>query len=296
MFHARREPILAVPKAVHPLPEWLNHFEDDEEKLSQFRPPSEGSSPSTGVEVHSDRVLKFPPPNMAPPLGPSNPDYTNIDIEVGDWRPKADGHFDKGDEDYPLEFDVDLDFGSDYVSFRSESSTPTSYYCAVNTSDRPTPYQGQIVNGGGYPHVGTDTPLEFPPQGSSTFPLSGPHALPSPLQSSVASASAYNIAGAALIEARADRFLTKMEEGLGSASRPAPGSTLDSFEGDAEGWYDRFNLMDHALPVQQPQGLRVAARFEVPPLYRTATPLPNMGEGGDVKLDAIVISPRSPVF
>ena len=101
---------MAVPKAVHPLPEWLTDFEDDDEE------PSLSTSTlftTTGVEPHSDRVFKRPPLSVAPPLRFSDPGYTG-----------------------------------------------------------------------------------------------------------------------ALIEARADQSLTEMEEGLGFASKPASGSTLDSFEGE----------------------------------------------------------------
>ena len=68
---------------------------------------------------------------MDPPFGfaDSGSDYTSTDIEVGDWCLEEDEGFDEWDEDYdPFEFELDSDFGSDYASFRSESSTPTSYY------------------------------------------------------------------------------------------------------------------------------------------------------------------------
>ena len=70
--HTRREPTLAVPKAVHPLPTWLTHFEDYEELLTKFC-PSEASSPSTstfpvmaGVECYPNQC---PPLNATPLLG-----------------------------------------------------------------------------------------------------------------------------------------------------------------------------------------------------------------------------------
>jgi len=169
---------LAVPKTVHPLPTRLTDFEDyEEELLAKFCPLSEGFSPSTstfftttGVEHHSDRVLEYPPLSMTPPFGFSNPGYTGTGIEVVDWRPEADEHFDKGNEGYdPFEFDVDSDFGSDCVSFESESFAPY----VVGAFDWPTPYQGQIPDG--YPHASGATSLGFPPQGSPSLPLSGPH-------------------------------------------------------------------------------------------------------------------------
>ena len=324
-----------MPKAVHPLPTWLTNFEDHEkELLAEFCPPSEGSedsSPSTStfpamarVEFHSDRALECPPPSMAPLLGFVDPDsdYAGTDIEIGDWCPEEDEDFDEGDEDYdPFEFDVSSDFGSDSVSIISESSTPEGYYI-VDAFDWPTPHQGQTVDGEGYPHASVVTLPEFPPP---SLPSSGPHALPfdpfdlgttqppntlpwsaftdpftgapitaSPIHSSVELISAYNTTDDSLIEARTDRFLAEMEEGLGFASRPASESTLDSFEGDVEGWYET----GYAFPVppQQPQSLRVIAGFEAPPLYTTTISLPNMEEGEDAELDAVVISSRSPAF
>jgi len=84
-----------------------------------------------GVEHHSDCVLKFPPPSMDPLFGfaDSDSEYTGTDIEVGGWCLEEDEGFDEWDEDYdPSEFDLDSDFGSDYASYRSDLSTPTSYY------------------------------------------------------------------------------------------------------------------------------------------------------------------------
>lgn len=130
---------MATPKAVYPLPTWLTHFEDyEEELLAKFCPLSEGSSPSTstfpamaGAEHHSDCVLKCPPLSMDPLFGfaDSDSEYTGTDIEVGGWCLEEDEGFDEWDEDYdPSEFDLDSDFGSDYASYRSELSSPTSYY------------------------------------------------------------------------------------------------------------------------------------------------------------------------
>ena len=306
-----------MPKAVHPLPTWLTHFEDHEEELlAEFCPPSTSTFPVTArVELHSDRVLERPL-GMAPLLGfaASDSDYTGTDIEVRDWCPEEDEDSDEGDEDYDLfESDVDSDFGSDYVSFMSESSTPASYY-VVDAFDWPTPYQGQIADGEGYPHASAVTLPDFPPQGSPFLPSSGPRAPPfdpfdleTTQSSNTIPWSAFTdpFTGAPIttsplqssVEAGADRFLAEMEEGLGFASRPASESALDSFEGDVEGWYDdRFNLTGYAFPVppQQPQSLRGAAGFEAPPLYTTTIPLPNTEEREDVEFDAVVILPRSP--
>ena len=76
----RRGPILAAPKAVHPLPTWLTHFEDyEDELLAEFCPPSKISSPRNPgfpvaivVGLHTGRmfspghnpafeVCRFPP-------------------------------------------------------------------------------------------------------------------------------------------------------------------------------------------------------------------------------------------
>jgi hypothetical protein len=283
------------------------------------------------AELQPDRVIKRPFLGMSPPLGfvDSGLAYTGTDIEVGDLCSEKDEDVDEGDEDYdPFEFDVDSDFGSDYISVRSESSTPTSYYVA-GAFDWPSPYRGKIVDGEGYPHTSTFTLLESPLQGSSSLPSFGSHPTPfdpfdlgtaqppntipwsaftdpftgtpvtaPPLQSPVALVSAYNAADDTLTEAGADWFLAEMEEGLWFASGPTSESTLDSFEGDAEGWYDRFDLTGYTFPAppQQPQSLRVAAGFEAPPPYATAISSPDTEESEDAELDAVVVSPRSPVF
>jgi hypothetical protein len=117
---------------------------------------------------------------MDPLLGftDSDSDYTGTDVEVGDWCPEDDEDSDEGDEDYdPFEFDIDSDVGSDCVSFRSESSTPASYY-VVDGFDWPTPYQGQIADGEGYQHASAFKLLEFPPQDSPSLPSSSSHVPP----------------------------------------------------------------------------------------------------------------------
>jgi hypothetical protein len=128
------------------------------------------------AELQPDRVIKRPSLGMGPPLGfvDSGLAYTGTEIEVGDWCPEEDEDFDEGDADHdPFEFDVDSDFGSDYISVRSESSTPTSYYVAV-AFDWPSPYRGKIADGEGYPHANTFTLLGSPLQGSFPFRLSVP--------------------------------------------------------------------------------------------------------------------------
>ena len=101
-----------------------------------------------------------------------------------------------------------------------------------------------------------------------------------------------------LIEAVVDRLVTKMEEGLGFGSSLTSKLTLDSYGGDVEGWCEWFDLTDYIFPVppQRPQSSRVASDFEASPLRTTAIPLAGTEEDIDVELDAVVVSPRSPVF
>lgn len=247
---------MVAPETVHHLPTRLINFEDYEE------------------EPHSDHA-EYPPLSMAPPLGSPNSDYTDTDIEVGDWRPEADEHFYNGDEDYfyngdedydPLEFDVNSDFGS-------ESLAPY----VVAAFDRPIPYQGQILGGEGCPHASGATSLWFPSHGSPYFPLYGPYAPPfgqldprttqlqdaiswsaftnpftgapitaPSLQPSVTLIPPYHVADDNFIESETDWFL---------ASRHALELTFDPFEGGAEGWYDQSDLTGYAFPVppQQPE-------------------------------------------
>ena len=334
--HTRRELILAVPKAVHPLPTWLTHFEDyEEEFLAKFCPP-EASSPSTstfpamaGVECHPDQC---PPLNATPPLGfeDSDSDCTSTDIEDRDWRSEEDEDLDEEDEDYePFEFIVDSDFGSEYVLFGSGSSTPASYYGA-DAFDWPTPYQGTITDGEACPPVSAVTLLEFPPQGSSSLRPSSPHVAsfdpldlgtPQPLnflpwsastelftgapittlpsQRSATSVFTRNATDDCIVEVDTGRFLVEIEEGYGFWSGSSSEPTLGSLEGNAEGWYDRFDLTSYTFPVppQQPHNPCVVPGLEAPPLMYTATiASPYLEEDGDVRLDAVVISPRSPAF
>ena len=239
---------MAAPNTIHPLPTRLTDFEDCEEGL------------------HSDRV-EYSPLSVTPLLGFSNSDYTDTGVEVGDSRPEADEHFYEGDEDYDsFEFDVNSDFGSELFA---------PY--VVGAFDWPTLYQGQIPDGEGYPHASGTTSPWFPPEGSPSFPLSGPHVPPfnqldlwttqlpdaipwsaftdpftgvpitaPPLQASVTLVPPYHVADDNLVESGVDWFL---------ASRPTPELTFDSFEGGAEGWYDQFNLTGYAFPVppQQPE-------------------------------------------
>ena len=245
---------MAALRTIHPLPTRLTDFEDYEEGLD------------------SDRV-EYSPLSMTPLLGFSNSDYTDTGIEVGDRYPEADEHFDNGDEDYdPFEFDVNSDFGSDYVPFGSGPFAPY----VVGAFDWPTPYQGQIPDGEGCPHASGAT-LWLPPQGSPSFPLSGPHAPPfdqldlwttqlpatipwsaftdpftgapitvPPLQSSATLVPPYHVVDDDLNESGVDWLLD---------SRPASELTFDSSEGGAEGWYDQFHLTGYAFPVppQQPE-------------------------------------------
>ena len=309
-FHAGREPPLAVPKAVYPLPTWLTHFEDyEEELLTEFCPPSKDSSLSTsnfplmvGVEPHPDRVLQCPP---------------------RDWYSEEDEDFDEEDEDYDLfELDVDLDFESDRVSFGSESSAPSSYY-GVDAGDWLTPYQDHITGGEGYPRASAVTFLGSPPKCFPSLPSSGPRApsfdpfdrtttrspefIPwsgftnpftgvpiteTPLpRSSVAQVSTYD---GDPIEAEVDRFLLEVEEGLGFRSGSGLGSESSH---DPEGWYNRFDPTGYTsqVPPQEPKVLHVDAGFKPPPLMHTTTNwLPDLEEGEDAELDAVVISSRTP--
>ncbi|KAF9646168.1 hypothetical protein BDM02DRAFT_278170 [Thelephora ganbajun] len=306
-FFARREPTLAVPKAVYPPPTWLTHFEDyEDELLAEFCPPSEDSIPSTssspamvGVELSSECVLEYPPLNMASLLG----------FADSDSCPEEDEDYD------PFEFDINSNFGSDYMSFGSESSAPASY--EANVFDWPNPYQG-------YSFASAATLLEFPPQGPPSLPSSGPHvpsfdwfdlaaqssnSLPWPIFTNPftgapiamspppASVSAHNTMNDHAAEVDAERFLAEVEEGLGFGSGSDSRSLRESFEGEAEGWCDWFDLIGYTFPAlpQQPQSFHVAAGFEAPPLYTTTVPLPDTEEE-DTELDAVVILPRSPAF
>ena len=317
-FRARRESTMAVPKAVHPLPTWVTHFEVYEnEFLAEFCPPSKDSSPSTssfpavvGVEPPSEHLPECPPLGTVPLVGfadsdsDSDSDYTGT--EVGDWFSEEDKVFDEEDEDHdPFEFNTDSDFGSDCVPLRSESSAPAS--CA-GAFDWPAPYQGQVTDGEGYSRASPVTHLELPPQGLSSLPSSGPHApsldpfdleaqppdsLPwsvftdpftgapitmPPSRPSVTSVSTYDSADGCVAEVDADQFLAEMEEGLGFGS--GSGLIPDSFEANSEGWYDQDS---------------VAAGLGAPPLvYTTTIPLPDAEQVEDVELDAVVIIPRSP--
>lgn len=335
VFHAKREPALAVPKAMYPLPTWLTHFEDyEQEVLAEFCSPSEDSSPSTstvpamvGVELCTDRVIERPLFNTAPlsRFADSDSGSTCTDIEFGDCCLEEDEDFDEDDEDYDLlESDVYSDFGSDYVLLGPEPSTP-AIYCEANAFE----YQDQIGDGEGYLYASVATHPKFLLQGSPSIPSSRPcahsfipfdtgaskppNSLPSsastdpltaattttsPPQPSVASAFAYNTADDRLIEAGVDRFLAEIEEGLEFGLRPVSESTTDSSEGGTEGWYDWFDPTDYTFPVppQQSQSPRAAAGLKAPPLHSAAASLLDMEEGVDMELDAVVISPRSPVF
>ena len=325
IFHARREPTLAVPKPAYPLPTWLTHFEDyEQELLAEFCPPSEDSSPLTpifppvvGVGSLSEDIPSRPSFNLAPLTGLSDSGY--IKIEAEGWCPREDGGFDKDDTDYdPFEFDTDLDFWSDYASFRSESSAPASH--RPNALDWSAPFQGQVGSGEGYSRASAVTILEFPLQVSPSPPPSSPHvpsvvpldlaaqlsgSLPwsiftnpftgapittSPAQSPVVSVVGRDPTGGYTNEIDADRFLMEMEEGWGFFS---PRSLPGSFEAEAEEWCDRFDLTGYTFPVlaQQPQSRDVAAGFEPPPLAYTAViPLPDTEEDEDTELGAVVIS------
>ena len=310
---ARREPTLAVPKPVYPLPMWLTHFEDyEQELLANFCPPSEDSSPSTSTfpVIPSEHVSHCPPLNMVPLLGFANSDHA--DIGVGGRRWGEDEDSDETDEDYhPFEFDTDSDFGSDYVPFGSESSAPTSY--GVGAVDWSVPFRGQVGGEDGYSRASAVTILEFPPQDLPSHSPSSPHVpsfdpfdlaaqLPSFLPWSIftnpftsAPVAARNPKDAHVVEVDADRFLAEVEEGLGFGSALA-GPLPEPFE--ADGWYDRFDLNGYTFPTlpHQPQSPLVAAGFEAPPLVHAGTiPLPDTGEGEDSGLGAVVV-PRNPWY
>ena len=318
---ARREPTLAVPKPVHPLPTWLTHFEVYEnEFIAEFCPPSKDSSPSTSsfpsmarVELPSEHFPECPPLSTVPLLGFSDSDSGLSDTELGGGCSEEGGDCYEEDGDYvPFEFDIDSELGSDCVSFWSESSTPASY--GVSAFDWPTPYQGQVTDEEGSSGVSAVTHPESPPSSGPHVPPLGPFdlaaqppgSLPwsvftnpftgapiatSPSRPSVASVSA----DGRLAETDADRLLAEIEEGLGSGSVSTPGS----FETNSEGWYDRFDPTGYTFPVlpQQSHQDSVAAGFATPPLVYTATiPLPDTEEEEDPELDAVVIVPRSPAF
>lgn len=313
---ARREPILATPKPVYPLPMWLTHFEDyEQELLAHFCPPSQNSSPSSStfpatitVRLPSDHTSDCPPLSTFPLLGFENSGYT--DTEVGGTSRGGD---EDGDEEYhgyhSSEFDTDSDLGS-------ESSTSEGYAAwAIDCSAR---FQGQ-VGSDGYSSTGAMTDLEFPPPYTPSPPPSSfgsfdlaaqlPNFLPwsiftnpftnapitaSPAPSPTVPAIAYHPAYVHTYEVDVDRSLAKVEEGFGSGSGSLPEPTVV----DTEGLYDRNDLTGYTFPIlsQQPQSPLIAAGFEVPPLAHTGTiPLPDMEESEDAELDTIVI-PRGPWY
>ena len=322
--HTGRESTLAAPKAVHPLPTWLTRFEVYEEELiSEFCPSSTTDCPPAltiagKVELgpHSDRTLERPPLDVTLLLG-----FPDDDIMDGGWSPEEDeDFFDEWDVDYhPFELDDDSDSESNYgsVGSGSGSSTPTSC-CWVDAFDWPSPSQG---------HASAVTLLDPPPHGSPSLPSSGPHAAFNPLGLATsqprsplpwsASTDPFSRATAAtpplrssvkgfaddttddsLIEAAVDRLVAKMEEGLGFGSSLTSELTLDSYGRDVEGWCDWSDLTDYLFPVppQRPQRSRVTFGFGVSPLCTTAIPSADTEADIDVELDAVVVSPRSPVF
>jgi len=300
-FHARKEPLLAVPRAVHPLPTWLTHFEDHEEEiLAEFCPPSASSfTRMIRTELHPAPVLQCSPLNTAPLLG-----FADSNLGYKLFESYAD---------------------SNHISFESELSAPASYY-GVDAGDWPTPYQGHVASGEEYAHASAAIPLGFHPRGSYSLRPSGPRA-PSfdlfdrgaaqspdfipwsaftnpftgapitetpPPRTYTASVSSYNTADDGVIEDRADRFLMEVEEGLGFTSRSGLGS--ESSPGP-EGWYDWFDLTGYTSPVppQRSWVFHLAAGFEAPPsVHTTVIPSPDVEVGEDVELDAVAISPRSP--
>jgi hypothetical protein len=330
-FHAKREPpTLAVPKPVYPLPTWLTHFEGcEEELLTEFCPPPKDPSPSTSpfrtmvrVELPSERLPEHLPLSITPRFELTDSGYT--DIDDGDWFPEGDDDSDEEDEDYdPSESDIGSDFGSDYVSFGSESSTPASY--GAENFVWPVPFHGhQVVDREGYSRADAATALEFPPLDSPsplppsphvpsldlfdlaaqpqdslpwpvfTNPFTGEQITTSPALPSATSVAAYDSDDVAMVDA--DRFLAEMEKYLGFGS--GPGSLSEPFEVETEGWYDRFDLTGYTFPVlpQQPQSPRTDVGVEAPPPVCTTTiPLPDTEEDEDGGISVVVI-PRSPLL
>ena len=331
-LRTKREATLAVPKPVYPLPMWLTHFEDyEQELLADFCPPSQDSSPSTStfplmirVRLPSEHASDCSPLDVVPLLGFVNTGYA--DAEAGGWYSEEDEDSDEDeDRDYhPSESGSDLesDFGSDYVPFGSESSAPASY--RAGAIDWSAPFQGQVGREDGYSRASAVTTLQLPSLYSPSPPPSSPHipsvspfdlaaqlpnflpwsiltnpftrapsATTSPGPSSTAPVAAYNPAGAHVTEVDADRFLTDVEEGLGFGS--GSGSLPEPIEAGADGWHDRFELTGPTFLVP-PRSPLVVAGFEAPPLVYTGTiPLPDMEEGGDAELDAVVV-PKSPWY
>ena len=272
---ARREPALAAPKAVHPLPTWLTRFEDyEEELLSEFCPssvtryPRNSTLPATvRVEPSFDRALE--PLDATPLLGLQDSDSGDPDNDIVDGAQcsEEDEDFSESNTDYNLsEFDTASDFESDYDSFRSfsGSSTPASS-CWADAFDWPSPYQWHASGAAlfGSPpqyspitssesHASFFSPLNFwTSQPSSLLaspdPLSLATILTPPPQSSAA-APVGDTVDDSFIKAEVDRLISKMEEwelGYGLTSE----ATLDSYGGDVEEWSDWSDLADYTFPV-----------------------------------------------
>lgn len=309
----RKIPTLAIPKPTYPLPEWLTNFEDHEQELlAEFCPSSEGVSPSTTtfpgvvrVRLLSEHLPDCPPLNTGPLLRFTNSGYA--DIEGGGRYLEEDEDPNEEDEGYdPSEFDTNSEFGTDPMSYGSESSAPASYGAgAFDWSAR-----SRARGGGGYSCASAVTDLGIPPRypfspppvgiplpsfGSFdlaaelprsvfTNPPAGAPIMASPAVSSVVSSPTRDPTGGYI---DGDRFFAEMEEGLGPLE-------LGPLSGPSEvlevgRWYDRFDLTGYIFPIppQQPHSPCVTARSETPPPLLTATiPLPNAEEeGSDAELD-----------
>ena len=174
----RREPPLATPKAVDPLPTWITRFEVYEDELvAEFCHPSEESTP---------------------PI--STPLFTSLDSGSGCAGGEVGGRYSEEDEesdDYEsCRSDTCLDFGSELL-------TPVICWAGnVAAFDWPAPYQGpRVADGEGYSHVGGVTPHKFLPEESLslswlalTNPLADQPTTASPAHSSSPSLPMYDFA------------------------------------------------------------------------------------------------------
>ena len=145
-FRARREPTLAVPKPVHPLPTWLTHFEAYEnEFLTEFCPPSKDSSPSTSsfpsmarVELPSEHFPECCPLSTVPLLGFADSDLGLSDTGFGGGCSEEGGDCYEEDGDYvPFEFSLATRStrGPPELKRQSDQDWPSYTFHAVSCGD-----------------------------------------------------------------------------------------------------------------------------------------------------------------